>query len=457
MLSFFQIFNNPKKQIQKLFTAESRKGQFFRGGFGSILITIGNKIIVLITGVLLVRILGKVEYGVYSYVLSLIYVLIIPIESGLTNLIIRETAKGTINDRPDLISGIWRWSFCITIIICSILIIIAAFGMFWSIERFDNLDKSSFFWTIIIILSQSILLLASSALRGLNKITLGQFPDLIILPGIFIIFFSLFFLFVPSMLNANISLALRAASTIVASVFSIVFISKKTPKAVRETKPTYQKKIWTSSAIPLGLSNGLGMVKTRISILLMAFFVTADQIGTFQVAVSTAALASLILNAVDAAVAPQFASLYIQGRQRTLQKLVLNSTRIVFIFNVFVTVIFIIFGKILLEFVFGVELVEAYSTILIIMAGQMVNSFFGSVPTLLNMTGHEKDVMKVIGFSSLINIIITLLLTPRFGIMGGAISTASSLAFAQLIMTVIVNKRLGIVSHAIGRIHTRNN
>jgi O-antigen/teichoic acid export membrane protein len=73
------------------------------------------------------------------------------------------------------------------------------------------------------------------------------------------------------------------------------------------------------------------------------------------------------------------------------------------------------------------------------------------------MTGHEKDVMKVIGFSSLINIIITLLLTPRFGIMGGAISTASSLAFAQLIMTVIVNKRLGIVSHAIGRIHTRNN
>lgn len=456
MLSFFQIFNNSKKQIQIFFTADTRKGQFFRGGFGSILLTIGNKIIVLITGVLLVRILGKVEYGVYSYVLSLIYVLIIPIESGLTNLLIRETAKGTINDRPDLISGIWRWSFLITIIICSILIIIAAFGMFWSIERFDNLEKSSFIWTITIILSQSILLLASAALRGLNKITLGQLPDLIILPGFFIIFISLFFLFVPSMLNANISLALRAASTIVASVFSIVFISKKTPKIVQETKPTYQKEIWTSSAIPLGLSNGLGMVKTRISILLMAFFVTADQIGTFQVAVSTAALTSLILNAVDATVAPQFASLFIQGRRRTLQKLVLISTRIVFIFNVIMTVIFIIFGQILLELVFGVELVEAYSTILIIMAGQMVNSFFGPVPTLLNMTGHEKDVMKVIGFSSVINIIITLILTPRFGIMGGAISTASSLAFAQLIMAVIVNKRLGIVSHAIGRINSRN-
>lgn len=188
----------------------------------------------------------------------------------------------------------------------------------------------------------------------------------------------------------------------------------------------------------------------------MGLFVSAGQIGTFQVAVSSAALAGLALQANNATLAPQFASLYVQGKKQALQRLVTISTRLVLAFNIAMTVIFIIFGKQLLSFVFGPDLVEAYPSILIMLIGQLINSLVGSVAYLLNMTGHENDVMKVIGVSSLINIIFTLIATPSWGILGGAVSSAISLTVAQIIMAVLVHRRLGIISHAFNRIHTKN-
>ena len=117
-------------------------------------------------------------------------------------------------------------------------------------------------------------------------------------------------------------------------------------------------------------------------------------------------------------------------------------------------IVFVLFGKPLLSLVFGPDLVEAYPSVLIMLAGQLINSLVGSVAFLLNMTGHENDVMKVIGFSTLASVIITLLITPVWGIMGGAISTTVSLMIAQIIMAGLVHKRLGIISHAFSKIHT---
>ena len=67
------------------------------------------------------------------------------------------------------------------------------------------------------------------------------------------------------------------------------------------------------------------------------------------------------------------------------------------------------------------------------------------------MTGHERDVMLVVISSTILNIIITFLLTPHYGIVGGAIAHAVTLAIAQIAMFFAVRKRMGIVCNAIGR------
>lgn len=432
--------------LQDMIRGDSTKGQIFKGGLGSLVINVANKILVLLSGILLVRVLGKAEYGVYSYILSLVFVFIIPVEYGLSNLIVRETAQGMAQQKDDLIVGMWRWALRLTLILCAALILASAVGMIWAVGRFTRTEITAYLWALSLIPFQALVMLASAGLRGLKAVVLGQLADLIILPGAFVILFLAVNLVSPA-LNAAAAMALRAISTGIAFVFSIIFLIRKTPKTWRITPPAYRTRFWIASALPLGLSSGLGMVKTRITILLMAFFVTAAQIGTFQVAVSAASVAGLVLQAANAALAPQFASLYVEKKKQALQKLVTVNTRIVLVFNLLATLIFILFGKFLLSFVFGPDLVDAYPSVLIMLIGQLCNAFVGSVAFLLNMTGHEKDVMTVISLSVLANVLLTLLITPFWGIIGGAISTSVSLIIAQVVMAVLVYKRLGIISH----------
>lgn len=442
------------KNIAQAFNSEPTNQGIVKSGIGNLLINILNKFIVLISGVLLVRILGKDGYGIYSYILSLIYVLIIPAEFGISTLIVRDTAQGIAEKKFGLINGVWRWSLRVTLLLYAIVVGASVAIVMWGPGNFDPTVLTTFFWSLCLMPFQAIILLISAALRGMKRIIIGQLPDLIILPGLFIILFLIVYLVSPSSITTSSSMALRSISAMIAFIFSIIFFIKVTPKAILKTQPTYQRRHWFSSALPLGLSSGLGMVKSRITILLLGLFVSANQIGTFQIAISTAALAAIVLHANDATLAPQFASLYIQEKKQALQHLVTLNSRIVFAFNLMITMVFVVFGKALLAFVFGPELIEAYPSVLIMMVGQLINSLVGSVVYLLNMTGNENDVMKVIGFSSIINVVFTLILSPFWGIIGGAISTTVSLIFAQIIMSMLVRKRLGIVSHAFYKIPT---
>jgi len=253
-------------------------------------------------------------------------------------------------------------------------------------------------------------------------------------------------------MNAASAMALRTAATFIAFLFTIICLIKKTPNEVRNAHPIDPSKAWFLSALTLGMGSGFNILKTHLSTLFLGLFVDSGQIGTFQVAVSAAAFAGVALQAVNAILAPMFASLIAQKEMEKFQKLATTSSRIVSAFNLVVALTFIFFGKPLLTFAFGPELVDAYPSLIILLVGQLVNSFTGSVAYILNMAGYEKDVMKVIGISTGINLILVLIITPFWGIIGAAIASTVSFIFSQFFMHRLVYKKLGIVSNAFGRL-----
>jgi O-antigen/teichoic acid export membrane protein len=184
----------------------------------------------------------------------------------------------------------------------------------------------------------------------------------------------------------------------------------------------------------------------------LGFFVGAADIGNFQVALSTATLASVILTAINSIIAPQFTTLYTNGEKKKLQRLTVLSARFVFVLNILVSAVFIIFGKNLLTFVFGTKLIAAYPALVILLIGQIINSFMGSVNILLNMTGYEKDVMKIMVITSILNILFTLILAPLAGMVAGAIAVSATMILSQILMYRIVRKRIGIVTHIFGKL-----
>ena len=439
------------KDIPRLLKGETPEGQIFKDSLGSLLVNGGNKLIVLLTGIFMVRILGKSEYGVYSYLLSLIHILIIPVEFGLTNLIIRETAKGMTTKKYTSTKGIWLWSFRNSTILSIIILLLSTLGYTWGKNYFSQTEISAFFWALALLPFQSLVYVGGAALQGLKKVNLGQITELIIIPSLFIIFFLSFDLVNQGTMTAASTMALRALATLIGFIFTITYLSVKTPIEIRGAKAIYDNKTWLSSTLSLGMSSGFNVIKTRSSMLIMGLFVDSGQIGTFQVAVSTAALSGLALQAINAILAPHFASLVTNKDQKNLQRLVRASSLLVSAFNLIITIVFILFGKPLLSFAFGEELIGAYPSLVILLFGQLVNSFVGPVAYLLNMAGCEKDVMKTVGVSAVINIALTLIFTPIWGIIGGAIASLLTMIISQLSLHRLVHKKLGIISHIFGK------
>ena len=419
----------------------------FHHGIGSTAISFVNKLITLVIGIILVRTLGKSGFGVYSYIFSIIQVLLVPVELGVTNLLVRETAKNITKKSVDLVIGLLKWAIKL-VIISSVIIIVLSFLFSRSqIFNFSIDELIAFYWGLSIIPSYALLHVFSAFLRGQKFIVFGQIPDLILIPGIFLSVLILYPLF-QNNLTYTSSMELRSIATLIASAISIVFLWVKTPKSILKSKSGISSGYWLRSTFPMAVTNGLNLIKNRASILIMGLFVMPDEIGVYQVAISSAALAIVFLEIINTVVAPQFASLYSQKAISKLQRLVKISSKLAFIFTLLISLVFIVFGKNLLTYVFGSDLIDAYPALLVLLVGQIISSYFGSVGFLLNMTGHEKYVMRANEISTSINILLALLLTPTFGSIGTAIATTITLIISNIILNRMVFKELKIKSQA---------
>lgn len=447
------------KSIKQTFTdylgmlkGQDLRGQLIKDSIRSLLLNGGSKILSFLIGTILVRLMGNDGYGIYSYVFSLAYVFIVPIEYGISTLLLRETSKGMAKEDTSTIGGIWRWSVSGTVIISLVLLAIGIVGGFIAKSHFDQVEISTYFWGLLLLPLQALIILVNSALRGLKKVIIGQIPDILILPGIYTILLVAVGYLSKIELTPPLSMALRVVATLIAAVASVFFLAKYAPKAILEAKPIFHSKIWLTSILPLVFSSGINLVRSRTNILLLGFFVSTADIGNFQVALSTATLASVILIAINSIIAPQFTSLHTNGDKKKLQRLTVLSARLVFVLSVLVTAVFVIFGKNLLTFVFGEKLITAYPALVILLIGQVINAFVGSVNILLNMTGYENEVMKIMVVTSIVNIILTLALAPLVGMVAGAIAISASMTLSQILMYRLVRKRIGIVSHIFGKV-----
>jgi len=454
MKTIKKFINLIKKKFEKLIDSlinlrrdRGQKIRFIKDGTYSFFINVGGNALSMLTGILLVRSLGVSQYGIYSYVLSLIYTLIIPVEFGIPNLIVRETARARARKEPEKIRGIWQWSVIVALIVSVIMIIGAILVAFLGRDILDQSDIQTLIWGTSIVLLLPMLHIVSAALRGLKHVVIGSMGELIFVQGMFNLFLIVVILF-PIHFTSAMAMVLRALAILISLIIIIVVFIRVTPKEIFKTIPQISGKAWLLSAIPFGLSSGMNVIKKRVSLLILGFFAASSQVGIYQVAVRTATLAAMMIHMLNTIFAPYFASYFAKGEMKKLQRLAETSAIIGFLFAIASTIIYVFFGKFLLRIVFGPELIASYVPLLIMLIGQLINSFTGSVTFLLNMTGHEKQVLWVLGVSALFNVVINLIFTPIWGINGAALATSLSLILTQILMWFIVKKRIGIDSSA---------
>ena len=125
--------------------------RFGRETVGSIGLKVGSVGLAFITTVLLTRLLGPTSYGVYSYVIALVTLLSVPSEFGLPTLVVRETARGIVNQDHEAVQGVWRWSSRTTAIISLVLVLLTIAGLWLFKEPITSPRLITFLWALALV------------------------------------------------------------------------------------------------------------------------------------------------------------------------------------------------------------------------------------------------------------------------------------------------------------------
>lgn len=135
--------------------------------------------------------------------------------------------------------------------------------------------------------------------------------------------------------------------------------------------------------------------------------------------------------------------MYLKNNRKELQDYVSHAARITTLITIPLALLLIFFGKYLLM-IFGKEFQVSYVPLIILIAGQLINSLTGMVGALMTMTGNQNVFLRVYLFASFTDIFLNILLVPKFGLVGAATASAVSTIILNAFLYVLVRKKLGI-------------
>ena len=391
---------------------------------------------------MLARCLGTVGWGIYAYAMTWTNLLSIPATLGIDQLVVREMAVYRARSRQKLMAGLLRWSNSL-ILGTAIALALAAVAVVWT--RSPESDEL----VLAMVLAMTTLPLASlrnlrlGAMRGLDRIVLGQIPDAIFAPLIMIVLTGSIYFLLPDRLNVFWVLGSKIVATAVTFIVGTLWLVRSLPQAVKGIKPQYRSRSWLISALPFMFLGTVELINSRIDIIMLGGIEGAAAVGIYAAIAGIAQLTAFIHQASLGVLGPTIANLYSQGKLRQLEQLIQQSILAVFTASLLIGGVVIGFSKYLL-LIFGSEFVTGSTAMNILIGGQIFNALTGPVGLVLNMTGHQRYTAIATALSAALNIVLNVLLIPRWGIVGAAIATTASIVIINVIKVMLLQKILNI-------------
>ncbi|GAB4543394.1 MAG: flippase [Pleurocapsa sp.] len=402
-----------------------------------------------LTNIILARFLGATEFGIYTYTVAWSYLLAVFGTVGLDHLLVREVAIYKSQSAWGLLRGILRWANQISLLISVTMALVAiALAYSFGIAK----DSTTFIAFVVAMLSlpfASLRNLRRGAMRGLQLVTIGLVPEMLIAPSAIVILTAGAYWLWGDRLNATWSVAIYTAITAITLFISMVFLNRHLPPLVKTIPPDYKVRQWLYSALPFMLLEGIYVINARVDTLMLGWLQNVEAAGIYVPVNRGAQLINFVLMAITSALAPVIASLYAEGKKQKLHSTVVKTARAALIPTVVLTAILMIAAPWYL-LLFGSEFVSGKNALYILCIGQFLFTSTGLAGSLLNMTGNERFTAISGGLSAILNIILNYFFITRWGVEGAATATSVSVIAMNLSNIIIVRRKLGISSTAFG-------
>jgi O-antigen/teichoic acid export membrane protein len=403
-------------------------------------VTFGGKLFLngtrLLTAMLLARILGAEQLGMYSFALSALDLTAGLAIFGLDTALLRYIAiLGSKRDEQ----GIWG-TLQVGIGAAMLLSVItgtALYGLSFYIanssfhkpELAPLLQLVSVFVPLI-----NLSELLAGALRGFKRMDYPVIAQFTFQPVFRLVLIGLLLL---SGLDAVWAIVTYGIADLAASLIMIYFLNKQFPlkRSLQAGRRNLRELL--SFALPLWISEMMLKLKNNIQTLFLGVLSTVTGAGIFTVASQITMVSGDFSSAINTSSKPLIAELHAKGDIKQMGKIYQMANKWVVMVQLPVFLLMMLFPETLLS-IFGESYTQGATVLMILAATDLLSMSTGMGNIIIDMTGYTK--LKLINSALRLTVYIglNLLLIPRWGMIGAAIAVLAGESFINLVRIIEV-------------------
>ncbi len=247
-------------------------------------------------------------------------------------------------------------------------------------------------------------------------------------------------------LNLNHAIMVSLASAGLSVLIGLVFLRRKT-LTLEKNGGIHIMDVFRL-AWPLYITDLILFCFLRVDLWIVGAFRPDSEVAIYGAVMRLTALVGMPLVIANLVLAPLIAEMFSKGKIIEFEKTIRTIAMFVALPSLMALAIFAIFGSRLLSVVYGDFYATGHHILILLGLGKGFNVLTGPCGITLMMTGHQKIMMKITAFSTILMVVMSLLAVDKYGPEGVAFCAAVTMVLHNLLMLYFVKKRVGIRTHA---------
>ena len=395
-----------------------------------------NKFLMFLFILIISRNLGSETLGQYTTANTVLIFILILMAFG-SDILLKRTVSRNREDAPKYFLNTFVIKLFIYTSICLV---------FYTFESYLPFGKTTNFLAIIFIymsIFKSMLTQISVIYQSYERFFLDSF-------NIFMISLTILFVswFIINKNQGIVSIVYGIfVINIIALIINILIINKKFFKV--NSKKYISKKLMKKifiMASPFFVANVLGIIYHRIDILMLALMKGEEIVGYYSAGYKLYEALLFIPVSVGTVFFPRLVQLI---RDNHIDTVIRSSSTILYYLMIIIIPICIgitIFAKEIVQLFFGNAFILTVLSLQIIIWGLLIHSFNNILGRIIYAIDQEKFFIKISLTSMLVNVILNLILIPKYSLYGASIATIVSFVVSFCLHYYCVSKNVGVKS-----------
>jgi O-antigen/teichoic acid export membrane protein len=419
--------------------SESRLTQLVAGKV--FLVRVGSALLALVSQVLLARWMGSFEFGIYIYVWTWVLMIGALSDMGLSSAARRFIPEYIEFEALDRLRGFLTGSRWLAFGLATAIGVIGAIGVTVFSPYLDRFAVIPLYLACVTIPIYGLVQAQAGIAQSFDWPNLALLPFFIIRQLAITVLMGAAYLFGLAT-DAVTTMIIAVITTWAVTVGQLFVLNRRLKHKVPAGENYYEPKIWLATSLPIFVVEGFYLLLTYVDILALEHFRSPDEVAVYYAGARLLAIVAFVYFAIAGATTHKFTAYHVAGDRKRLASFFAETIRWTFWPSLAVCAVILAFGRPLLA-LFGADFASGYVVMFILAVGMLARAAVGPAERLLNMLGERKQCAAVYAGAFAINLILCVILIPRMGIEGAAVSTSTALVVESILLYLVAKRRLG--------------